>query len=93
MIKIIGNDVRRGMDKIGYVQGNDIHDHEGHKVGYFADNHIYDASGRKVARLQGDAIFDAQGGVVAKVSENNESVSGGAHSDLSRAAIRVLLGD
>jgi len=93
MLKIIGNDVMRGIEKVGYVQGNDIHDKSGHKVGYFMDNHIYNQAGHKLARLEGDHIKDAQGNITTSVSENHNHVSGGALSDLSRAAVRVLLGD
>lgn len=94
MISVRGNDFWRGSEKIGYIVGNDIKSHDGRKLGYFEDNHIYNHDGRKIGYLRGNeirALPDDE--LVAHIDENRSHVSGGALSDLARAAVRLLLGD
>ena len=93
MIKIVGNDITRGGEKIGWVEGNDVFDHNGHKLGYASGNDIYDKSGRKLGYLEGDHLKGADGNTSIRLEENRRIVTGGAHSDLTRSAIRLLLGE
>ena len=37
MIKIEGNDIRRGGEKIGWIEENDMFNEDGKKVGYLKD--------------------------------------------------------
>jgi sporulation protein YlmC with PRC-barrel domain len=92
MLKIVGNDVHRGTEKIGYLEGNDVYNHVGRKVGYFSGNDIFDMAGKKVGYILNNRIHTASGESIS-VSENRSHVSGGTYSDLHRAAIRLLLGD
>ncbi len=92
MLNIVGNDITRGGEKIGYFQDNDIYNHEGKKLGYFTENDIYNVDGRKLAYIEGNFIktFDDK---TMRLEDNREHVSGGTLSDLARVAIRMLLGD
>ena len=93
MIKIIGNDITRGGQKLGYFQGNDIFDAHNKKLGYFRENDIYDGSGRKLGYLEGNYIKDAHGTTVESITAMHRDIQGGTISDLERAAIRLLVGD
>lgn len=92
MLKIVNNDIWRGMEKIGWLEGNDVYDSEGRKLGYFSDNDIYDADGRKIAYLKDDDVFST-GGKKLDVSEINREIQGSVASSLERAAVRMLLGN
>lgn len=92
MLKIVGNDVYRGAEKIGYFEGNDLYDHEARKVGYFSGNDVYDRNGRKMGYLESEYLRTTDGGTI-RLSENRRAIAGGSLSDLGRAAVRILLGD
>ena len=93
MIKIIGNDIMRGGQKIGYFSSNDVYSHEGKKLGYFEGNHIYNREGKKLGYLEGDFIYDMTGTRHWRIEDNHAHVEGGELSDVQRAAVRFLLGD
>ena len=93
MIKIVGNDITRGGQKLGYFQGNDIFDADTKKLGYFKENDIYDAGNRKLGYLEGNYLKDAGGSTVDSLTEVRRDIQGGTISDLERAAIRLLVGD
>jgi len=94
MITVHGNDFWRAAEKIGYLAGNDIRSHDGRKLGYFLDDHVYNYDGRKIGYLKGNEVRSLpDDGLVAHIDENRSHVSGGALSDLARAAARLLLGD
>ena len=92
MIHIAGNDLMRGGEKIGWLEGNDVYDRDGTKLGFYTSNDIYDISGKKVGYIQGNYIF-GEGGHKIRVDDNRTHITGGAYPDLTRAAIRLLLGD
>ncbi len=94
MIDVRGNDLWRGGQKIGYVQGNNIFSHTGQKLGYVSGNHVYNAQdNRKLAYLEGDFIHDAQSNQKMRIEDSHQHVSGGELSDTHRAAVQMLLGD
>lgn len=93
MIKIVGNDITRGGEKIGWIEGNDIYDHNGHKLGYASGNNIYNHGGQKLGYLEGDHLKGEDGSTNIHLEENRRVVTGGSHSDLTRGAIRILLGE
>lgn len=93
MIKIVGNDMMRGGEKLGYIRENDIYDRMGKKLGYHQENDIYDAHGRKLGYLEGNYLKDASGDGVDSLTEIRRDIQGGTISDLERAAIRLLVGD
>ena len=92
MITIVGNDIRRGSEKIGWIQENDLYDGEGRKVGYFSSNDIYDAHGKKLGYLQGNYVHASDGNQI-KLDAIRRDIRGGSLSDLERAAVRRLLGN
>lgn len=92
MIKIVGNDLMRAGQKLGWIQANDIYDQEGRKLGYFTGNDIFDEAGTKIGWLVGNDLH-ARDGRMIRLDENRKVVSGGSYPDLVRAAIRLLLGE
>lgn len=91
MIKIVDNDIFRGGQKIGWIEGNDIWGNSG-KLGYFLDNDIYNKAGKKIGYLEGNYLITIEGKKI-RLDENRRIITGGTISDLARAAIRLLLGE
>ncbi|GEM_PF-391898 len=92
MIKIEGNDILRGGEKIGWIEGNDVRAHDGKKLGYFEGNHVYNSLGERVAYINGDHLF-SQGGSEMKMhlEKINEEIVGGVLPEIGKCAIYVLL--
>lgn len=93
MVKIIGNDILRSGQKIGWINGNDIMDGGGRKIGWFTSNDIFDREGHKIGYVIDSFICRANSSAKIAVSENNKHITGGGYSDICRAAIRLLIGD
>lgn len=92
MITIIGNDIKRAGTKIGWLEGNDVLDENGRKLGYYSSNDIYNASGRRIGYTEG-AFLVTIDGQKFPLDDIREHVNGGSISDLTRAAILLLIGD
>ncbi|MBI4991674.1 MAG: hypothetical protein HZB99_00450 [Candidatus Harrisonbacteria bacterium] len=92
MIKIVGNDIFKNGQKIGWVQSDDIYDSSGRKLGYYSGNDIYNRSGTKIAYVEGGSIKRENGSTIS-VEQNRLRITGGNYSDICRAAIRLLFGD
>lgn len=92
MIKILGNELWRGSDKIGWLELNSVFDENGRKVGYYHDNDIFDAEGDKVAYIVGNRLHTMDGREVY-ADDIMEHVSGGSAPDIVRAAVYLLIGD
>jgi len=94
MLKLQGNDIYRGPDKIGWLQENHIFDRTGKKIGYFEQNYVYDADARKLAYVEEDFLMPYGGAASAKVrlEQIAEDVTGGVVPEIARAAIYILLG-
>ncbi|MEK7193446.1 MAG: 4-fold beta flower protein [Patescibacteria group bacterium] len=92
MITIIGNDVRRGGAKIGWVRANDVYNEDGKKVGYFSSNDIYDTNNHKLGYIEGNYLYASDGHKI-ELDDIRKEITGGSLSDLERAAVRLLLGD
>ena len=92
MIKIVGNDVMRGGEKIGWVEGHDIFDRNGRKLGYASGTSIYTVGGMKIGWIEGDYLF-APGDRKIRLDEVHSAVQGGILTEEQRAAVRIFLGD
>ncbi|MDO8537144.1 MAG: hypothetical protein Q7R94_02775 [bacterium] len=92
MIKVVGNDIWRSAEKLGWFSENDIYEKNGKKLGYFEDNDIYDSVGKKLGYIEGDFIRTMDGRSI-RLEDNRRHIVGGTISDLERAAIRLLIGD
>jgi len=95
MVKILGNDVWRAGQKIGWVEGYFVKDRDGKKIGYFRDRFVYDVNDRKIAYIEGDYLISQGSGSEAKINLDKvaENVEGGVLSELAKCAVYVLLGD
>jgi len=92
MLKITGNDIRRGGVKIGWVDGNDVRDEEGKKLGYFTSNDIYRADGKKLGFVIGNDLHFTSGRTIRLDDVKDKYVVGGGISNLARCAVLILIG-
>jgi len=93
MIKIVGNELWRGGEKIGWIEGAHIHDHAGKKLGYFEANMVYGEDGRKLAYIEGDHLISYGTTTKIPLETVSEGMEGGVLSELGKCAVYVLLGD
>ena len=91
MIKISDNDIYSNGVKIGWIEGNDINDREGHKIGYFSGNDILNISGIKMGYTEGNELIMNNGKIIT--FENLRSHIQGSVNDIARAAIYVFFGE
>jgi hypothetical protein len=92
MVKIVGNDIWRGAEKIGYVEGTHIRSHDGNRIGYFEGNYVYTEDGNKTAYIEEDHLVSYGGGSKIPLDTVNEAVEGGVLPEIGKCAVYVLLG-
>lgn len=95
MIKFVGNELWRGGQKIGWIEGNHVRAHDGKKLGYFDDHYVYGEDGHKLAYVEGDFLISyGASGDESKVRLEtvSEAVEGGVMSGIQKCAVYVLLG-
>jgi hypothetical protein len=95
MVKIIGNDVWRGGEKVGWIEGNYVKDRDDKRLGYFRDRFVYDMSDHKIAYIEQDYLISEGSGSEAKIRLDQvaENVEGGVLPEIGKCAVYVLLGD
>jgi hypothetical protein len=93
MIKIVGNDIWRGGEKVGFIDGNYIRAHDSRKLGYFEDRFVYSEEGHKLAYVEGDHLFSEGGSATVPLERVNEEIVGGVLPEIGKCAVYVLLGD
>jgi hypothetical protein len=91
MIKIVGNDIYRGGEKLGWLEENDIYGEDGGKLGYYSGDDIYNSSGAKIGYFEGTHLKTTSGRTVS-FEELRRHVLGTA-SDIARAAVYLLFGE
>ena len=92
MIKIIGNEIWRGAEKLGWVAENDVFDEKGKKLGYFSGHEVYNMKGNKIAYVQNNKFYTSDGHSY-HLDDVAEKIQGGSISDTASVAIRILIGD
>lgn len=97
MIKIVGNDIKRDGEKIGWIEGNDIRDMSNRKLAFVKGDDIFRGSdGVKMAFIEGAYIIISSSGKKLSVTENNQNhvtMPSGSVSNEIKAAIRLSFGD
>jgi len=93
MIKIVGQELWRGGEKIGWVEERHIFAHDGRKVGYFENNFVYNMDGHKLAYIEGDHLISYGSNSKVGLEHVNENIQGGVLDELGKCAVYVLLGD
>jgi hypothetical protein len=93
MIKVVGAELWRGGEKIGWVEGQHIRAHDGKKLGYFEGNLIYGEDGRKLAYVEGDHLISYGSNSKISLEQVSEGIEGGVLSEGAKCAVYVLLGD
>ena len=93
MLKIIGNDICRRGQKVGYFDDNDIKGSNGRKLGYFDSRYVYSVDGRRLAWIEGNYL-DSGSGNNSRVSLDivNAKIVGGLLPIMGKCAIYVLIG-
>jgi hypothetical protein len=93
MLKIDGHEVWRGGDKVGYVEGDRIRNHDGRMLGYFSDNHIYNADGHKIAYVEGNHLYsEGRSNAGVHLDDINKNIVGGILPEMCKCAIYCLIG-
>jgi len=93
MLKIIGNDIYRGGEKIGWVESGHIFAKDGKKLGYFSGEAVFDPLGNKLAYISGDFLYAQSGKTKIPLEKISEEIVGGVFEEIAKGAIFVLLGD
>lgn len=93
MVKIVGNDVWRGGEKIGYIDGTHIRTHDGKRIGYFSGNYVYNEEGNKAAYIEADHLVSYGGNSRIPLDKVSESIEGGVLPEIGKCAVYVLLGN
>ena len=93
MVKIIGNDIWRGGEKIGFIEGSHIRAHDGHRLGYFEGKYVYGQDGNKVAQIEEDHLISYGGNSKIPLDRVSESIEGGVIPEIGKCAVYVLLGN
>jgi len=93
MIKIVGQELWRGGEKIGYIEGVHVYAHDGRKLGYFEDKFVYNEEGHKLAYVEGDHLISYGTNSKLALEHVNESIEGGVIPELGKCAVYVLLGN
>ena len=94
MIKIIGNDIKRDGEKIGWIEGNDVRDMSNRKLAFVrGDDILRGSDGMKIAFIEGSYIITSSGKKISVTENNQKHVVGGSASNEMRAAIRLFFGD
>jgi hypothetical protein len=93
MVKIIGNDVWRSGEKIGFIDGTHIRTHDGHRIGFFEGNYVYNQEGNKTAEIENGYLVSYGGSSKISLDKVNESIEGGVLPEIGKCAVYVLLGN
>ncbi len=92
MIKIMGKDLWREGEKIGYVEGHHVYNHEGHRLGYFTDHHVWNMRDDKLAYVEDDHLYAEEGDSKTSLEDVAQDVQGGVLPIIEKCAIYILLG-
>lgn len=97
MVKIMGNEVWRANEKIGWIEDNKhIRARDNKRIGYFEENFVRDEQGHKIAYINGDHLYSIgrnTSDAKMELSKINESIIGGVISEIGRCAVYILLGN
>jgi hypothetical protein len=91
MLKLLGNEIYRAGDKIGWLERNHVFARDGRKLGYFDSVRVYSADGDKIAYVEGDTLYDAAGNPKAPLELVSEAIEG-VLGAVGKCAVFVLLG-
>jgi len=91
MLQIRDNYIYRGGEKIGWINGNQIYDHNGKKLGYCTPDTVYDIGNRRLAHIEGNHVFIGSRQVdIEDILSNVPAVN---LSNIIRIAITTFLGN
>lgn len=93
MLRLVGDIVWRGDQRIGWLEGHAVFAYSSGKIGYYDNSYVYNASGRKIAYFEGDYMKTEDGQLSIRLENLRDYVVSDSCSDHGRAAIRLLLGD
>jgi hypothetical protein len=93
MIKIVGTEIWRGGQKIGWIEGHHVRAHDGKKLGYFEGDHVYNEEGHKLAYIEGDYLISYGSNIKVPLEKVSEEVEGGIGPGIDKCGIYVLFGD
>ncbi len=90
MVRIADGKIYHYDRKIGWLEGQHVHNEEDGKVlGYWENESVYGAGGHRIAYIHEDDFVYASGRVAGSLEHINEQIHGGA-SILAKCAVKVL---
>ena len=90
MIHILGKDIYKDGEKVGWLEDGHIFDISGKKLAYISGDDIFSSSGNKIAYLRGDAVNRVGHSATIHTDEINKKVTKGDFGDIERAAVFTL---
>ena len=91
MIEVKGNNIYRGVERIGWLAGNYVYDQKGKKLGYFTADTVYDIKGVRLAHIEGNYVDT--GGRRMDLENELRDIAAVGLSDAARIAITTFLGE
>jgi len=92
MIKIDGDHLWRGGQKIGWVEDRHVRAEDGKHLGYFDESHIYSEEGHRLGYVEGDYLFSESGDSKIALEKISEEIVGGTIPEIGKCAVYMLLG-
>lgn len=93
MLKIVGNDIMRNGEKIGWLENSHVFGREGEKLGRFDDKYVYGRDDEKQAYIEGDYLCPDKRNFPKIFLENLEKDVEGGFPVIAKAAAYLLLGE
>lgn len=93
MIKIDGDHLWRGGQKIGWIEGHHVYAEDGKKLGYFDERYVYSEEGHRLAYIEGDYLFSENGDSKIPLEKISEQIVGGVIPEIGKCAVYMLLGN
>jgi hypothetical protein len=91
-MKIFDNKIWRDGEKIGWLDGEHVRNHEDQKLGYFQNGIIYNEAGHKVAYIFENELKLQDGGASIQLEHINHEIEGTAPM-IEKCAVHVLMED
>ena len=98
MLKIVGNEIFRNNQKVGWIyEEHHIRSHDNKQLGYFTNDFIFSNDGHKLAYIKGDYLYqygvdtDAAGAKIP-LEKVNAGMPGSILSQMAKCAIYMFIG-
>jgi hypothetical protein len=92
MLHFRGNQIWRGTEKVGWVDGHRLYDEHGKKIAAWDGDEIFNGQGERMLKVRGNDLVDKNGRSHGKLDDMLEAVPATEFSEMARVAIKLFLG-